>query len=104
VLEKMAGCLTPTSDYKLEDDQWLCLHDVDPAFEMFFVLFFLLLLLLQVLFLFFWYGFLWFWVAHWRYGPHKRGARHPRPSLYIYEKLLRHVCLPHCFQRFVINA
>jgi hypothetical protein len=37
-------------------------------------------------------------------GPHKRGARHPRPSLYIYEKLLRHVCLPHCFQRFVINA
>jgi hypothetical protein len=21
VLEKMAGCLTPTSDYKLEDDQ-----------------------------------------------------------------------------------
>jgi hypothetical protein len=84
-------------------NDFVCMTSI-PRLKCFFFCFSFFFFFFRFFFLFFWYGFLWFWVAHWRYGPHKRGARHPRPSLYIYEKLLRHVCLPHCFQRFVINA
>lgn len=101
VLEKMAGCLTPSSK---RDDQWLCLHDVDPAFEMFF------LPLLS--------SYMGFCGLSCVIGPvifsaltkkkkkkmaHKRGGT--RAPLYIYEKLQRHVSSPLlptiCYQRLI---
>jgi len=82
--------------FLLGDDQWLCLHDVDPAFEMFF---FFLLLLPGYSYM----GFCGLGCPEEEDGPREGGGGPPAP-LCTFMKSSYVTCLPHCFQRFVINA